>query len=365
MKRAVIDAKEFSVALSKISKVLKKCDIHILEEVCVRIQDGSCTLTATDLETWMTATIPAQGDELSFVFQKTKDIMKACSHFEGALTLELREQPEESKKSHQMLLQCAQRAAEFEVYSAEDYPVLPTLSESRSVQVDGTALYKCVERVRYAALKPSLSAKPSAICVQFCGDQVFALDGCRMSCDTMEGTAFPVPFLARADALAYLKVFGEGAVTVCIDDRRIRFTDGVLSLYVRRYGVDTFHPSTVVPKEYREVVTVKTAELMKELGYLKECSIMAAKPYVRFEGERLSVNAPNGHFATHVELSGRGDLVLGFDLHYMLDALKQFKGEPEVQMKLSGISSPIVIEAEGRGDFALVLPVRLRESMAA
>lgn len=54
MSRAVVDAKEFSHAMSKISKILKKCAIPILEEVCLRIQNGRCTLTATDLETWLT-----------------------------------------------------------------------------------------------------------------------------------------------------------------------------------------------------------------------------------------------------------------------------------------------------------------------
>ena len=49
----------------------------------------------------------------------------------------------------------------------------------------------------------------------------------------------------------------------------------------------------------------------------------------------------------------------------MLEALKQFRKEPEVRIKLSGIYTPIVIEAEGRSDFALVLPVRLREERAA
>ena len=77
------------------------------------------------------------------------------------------------------------------------------------------------------------------------------------------------------------------------------------------------------------------------------------------------MNAPSGHLATHVSMSGRGDLVGGFDLRYMLDALKQFRKEPEVRIKLSGIYTPIVIEAEGRSDFALVLPVRLREERAA
>ena len=77
------------------------------------------------------------------------------------------------------------------------------------------------------------------------------------------------------------------------------------------------------------------------------------------------MNAPSGHLATHVSMSGRGDMVVGVDLRYMLAALKQFRKEPEVHLKLSGIYTPIVIEAEERSDFALVLPVRLREERAA
>lgn len=72
MSRAVVDAKEFSHAMSKISKILKKCAIPILEEVCLRIQNGRCTLTATDLETWLTAELPASGDDMFFVFRKPK-----------------------------------------------------------------------------------------------------------------------------------------------------------------------------------------------------------------------------------------------------------------------------------------------------
>ena len=53
------------------------------------------------------------------------------------------------------------------------------------------------------------------------------------------------------------------------------------------------------------------------------------------------------------------------NLRYMIDALRQFRKEPMVRLKLSGPYTPIVVEAEGRSDFALVLPVRLRDEMAA
>lgn len=143
------------------------------------------------------------------------------------------------------------------------------------------------------------------------------------------------------------------------------FSDETLKLYVRRYGVDTYDPDAAIPKVYREVITVQTDELLRELTYLKECVGSCTFPYVRFAGQELSMNVPSGRFTTRVSMVGRGDLTIGFNLRYMLDALKQFRKEPTVRIKLSGPYTPIVVEAEGRSDFALVLPVRLRDEMAA
>ena len=56
---------------------------------------------------------------------------------------------------------------------------------------------------------------------------------------------------------------------------------------------------------------------------------------------------------------------IGFNLHHMADALRQFKGEPRVRMKFRTPASPILLEADGRSDCALVLPVRLKTPMAA
>ena len=56
----------------------------------------------------------------------------------------------------------------------------------------------------------------------------------------------------------------------------------------------------------------------------------------------------------------------GFNLDYMTDALEQFKKEPSVNMKISaGSLGPIIIEAQGRGDRAMVLPVQMKKAAAA
>ncbi len=64
-------------------------------------------------------------------------------------------------------------------------------------------------------------------------------------------------------------------------------------------------------------------------------------------------------------MEGRGDIVLGFDLSYMLDAVRQFNGTEQITIKLGGRYAPMVIEAEGRSDYAMVLPVRMKERLAA
>ena len=64
-------------------------------------------------------------------------------------------------------------------------------------------------------------------------------------------------------------------------------------------------------------------------------------------------------------MDGRSEMEIGLNLHHMTDALRQFKGESQVRMKLTTSISPILLEAEGRNDYALVLPVQLKHVPAA
>ena len=70
-------------------------------------------------------------------------------------------------------------------------------------------------------------------------------------------------------------------------------------------------------------------------------------------------------YQTSIRLEGSSKIEIGFSLNLMADALRQFKGVPRVRMKLRTPVSPILLEADGRSDCALVLPVRLKAPMAA
>ena len=242
MKKITVDAKAFAEAMNKVSRVLKKSAIPILEEIAVSVKDGCCTLAATDMDTWLAAELPVCGDDLSFVFQRTKDVMKACAHFEGKLALTL---DTEGKKNWKLELHCGQRAATFTAASYEDYPECRTVENDASLRVNAAELFRSVERVRYAVQRADPSTNPKAACIQFRGNRIFSLDGRRMACDTQPDTVFPLPCLLSGDALVHLKAFGDCEVTMQVDERAVCFSSGTIKLYARRYGADTYDPDKI------------------------------------------------------------------------------------------------------------------------
>lgn len=166
MRRIVVDARAFSDAMAKVSRVLKKSPLPILGEICVSVRDGICTLTATDLETWITARLPVQGDDLTFVFNRTKDVMKALAHMDGELVMELTERAENSKEPQKLRLYCAQRLAEYEVSSIKDYPEMVMVEADKVFRANAEHLLESIERVRYHL---SLNADTDQYRCNLCG----------------------------------------------------------------------------------------------------------------------------------------------------------------------------------------------------
>lgn len=361
--RAYVDVKAFSEALKNVSGVLQRSGIPVLEGLLVRFGDGLCTLTGTDMTTWLSVRLPARGDDFSFVLQKPQAAVKACRYFDGELALEPCGNEEKFLK---VTFACGKRAGEFEVFPAKDYPEWPQKKESVSFTANAAGLLERVERVRYAVRAPSgCSDQAQRTCVQFNGNDVFCLDGCRAACDTDTALRFPRPFLTWGKSLAFLKLMGGAEVSAEVDERHIWFsTDGV-TLCCHNEGVDTFALAKVVPPSFREEFLVSPDKFLRELKYMKGFIQSRRTGTVRFYNGKMDLTDTPTRCCTEVEIIGCGELTVGFSLRYMEDAMKQFKGEPLVKMKLSSNSGPIIIEAENRNDFALVLPVRLANKAAA
>lgn len=364
-KKATIDAKAFFEGLDQVSKALQKSSYPALSEVSVSVEDGVCILTATDLDTWLTKQIPAQGDDLAFVFTRTREVAKACRLFDGTLMLELEETGSEKSKEWRLFMRCGTRAAQFDVMDPELYPVYQSFETESSFSVNAAALYARVERVSYAALDATPNAQPSRTSIQFSGPHVFALDGNQLACDTDPAFSFPRSFTASKGAVSHLKLFGKRDVQIEFGKGRIRISDGVLTLDFCIPSMDLYAVDKATPQSYVESFAVSPKDFLRELKYLKGFAAKERRPYVRFRAGELVMPVSSGTYRAVVQCVGENRITFAFDLNRMIDALRQFKDAPSVQIKINSAVSPVLIEAEGRSDLALVCPIRLSEKLMA
>lgn len=364
--RAVVDAKTFFQALDTVSKVLRKSAcIPVLGEALIHFSGGRCVLTGTDLETWLTTDIPARVDDFAFVFHRTANVVKACRCFCGELALELTETGEGRNRKLKLCMSCGSRDGEFHAFFPEDYPEMPELEPEQSFSISAASLMARINQIKYATLKQCANTDVRSTSIQFSGNRIYCLDGMRAAWNTDEAMSVPKPFMLSAAPLEHLKLFGEQDVSVQLGKRYADITDGTLHLITRLVEAVPFDLDSAIPTQFREEVNLCPDEFLAELAYLKNLLPTAQKPYVRFFGGRLLVQADGCRYQTRIQLDGRSEMEIGFNLHHMADALRQFKGEPRVRMKLTTPISPVILEAEGRNDCAMVLPVRLKAQPAA
>ena len=365
--RATVDAKAFVQALDRVSGIIRKSSIPVLNAVLVRFEEGRCTLTATNIETYLSAVMPAQGDDFAFLLDRPRETARAFRQFEGELVLEQTETGEGDRRRITLVLSCGPRAAELHPFLPEDFPRNPEWEPKDSFTANAAKLYARVERVKYAAGLPEKNgARPCWSKVQFSGDRVYAVDGYRMAWDTDPELDVPRPFMAAPDAMEHLKLFGDQTVSVQLGERFAQVTDGVTSLLFHLPEGELLNIDRAITDKFKAQFQVCPAEFLAELKYLKQSLRGKRAHVVRFSGGDLLSGSLGERYATKISVSGCENVEFGFTLDYMAEALEQFKREPSVTMKVGlGSLGPIIMEAEGRHDRALVMPVDLKKAAKA
>lgn len=366
--RAKVDARDFIRALDKVSGLIRKSAIPVLEAVLVRFERDHCTLTSTNLDTYLSMELPAQCDDFAFLLGRPRETARAFRQFEGELVLEQTETGEGIRRQIKLTLSCGARSALLHPFLPEDFPRYPVWEPKDSFDANAARLYGRVEQIRYAVGIPCKKETDRAcrINIQLSGNRVYAVDGYRMAWDIDPELDVPRPFMAAPDALEHLKLFGGQRVSIQMGDRFAKVTDGAMTLLFRLAEGELFKMDSAIPASFETQFQVCPKEFLDELDYLKRALRGKNHHLVRFSGGNLLAESQGEQYATKVRVDGDGNVTFGFNLAFMADALEQFKKEPFVNVKISrGSISPIILEAEGRNDHAMVLPVRLRESAAA
>ena len=353
-----VDAAAFYKAMTALLDIPAKSSISILREIKVEFTADQCVLSATDLDTWMSVTIPADGDSFDFVFRNSANIQKVCRHFDGTLELELQQRGDESF----LTMRSGTKGGEFPVYDTEDCPTWPEFEAKQSYTANAANILKCVKQVKYAV--DLRSTRPEYQGVLFQNKHIWAVEGHRAACCDDGGLSVEKPFTVAVPALEHLKVFGNTDIQIDVNERCVTFRNEWIRLTA--HCVPNATPliyENIVPQSWKEEFCFHRKDFVQALKYLLACVGKADNPYVRFENGLLTLRAKDCLYKAAVSISAESSIIFGFDARFMLDALTQFEKQDLVTMRLTSPLGAILLIAGNSS--AIVLPVRLREEQKA
>lgn len=356
--RSSIDAAAFYKAMTALMEVPSKSSIRVLREIKVTFDANQCVLSATDLNTWMSVTLPASGDSFDFVFRNSANIQKVCRHFDGTLELELQQRGDESF----LTMRSGGKGGEFAVYDTEDCPTWPEFEAKQSYTANAANILKCVKQVKYAV--DLRSTRPEYQGVLFQNKHIWAVEGHRAACCDDGGLSVEKPFTVAVPALEHLKVFANTDIQIDVNERCVTFRNEWIRLTA--YRVPNATPliyENIVPQKWNEEFCFHRKDFVQALKYLLACVGKADKPYVRFDNGALTLRTKECLYKAAVSISAESSIIFGFDARFMLDALTQFEKQELVTMRLTSPLGAISLVAGNSS--AIVLPVRLKEEQKA
>ena len=200
---------------------------------------------------------------------------------------------------------------------------------------------------------------------------VVAVDGYRLALrrEAVEGYGDDCSFIVPGTALSDLeRLCGDSdeRVVLSVGSKHISFTVGNTVILSRRLEGDFLNYKKAIPESFR--VTVKTArtdllEVVERVSLIIDSKNNAPlRLTFRKDAIDFVCTTPLGKAADSCPCEGDGgDLEIGFNDHYLSDALKAAPAD-EINVCLNTGSSPcILVPADGSDNFVyMVLPVRLR-----
>ena len=356
--RSSVNAAAFYKAMTALMEVPSKSSIRVLREIKVAFDANQCVLSATDLNTWMSVTLPASGDSFDFVFRNSANIQKVCRHFDGTLELELQQRGDESF----LTMRSGGKGGEFAVYDTEDCPTWPEFEAKQSYTANAANILKCVKQVKYAV--DLRSTRPEYQGVLFQNKHIWAVEGHRAACCDDGGLSVEKPFTVAVPALEHLKVFGNTDIQIDVNERCVTFRNEWIRLTA--HCVPNATPliyENIVPQSWKEEFCFHRKDFVQALKYLLACIGKTDKPYVRFENGLLTLRSKDCLYKAAVSISAESSIIFGFDARFMLDALTQFEKQDLVTMRLTSPLGAILLVAGNSS--AIVLPIRLKEEQKA
>jgi DNA polymerase-3 subunit beta len=336
--------------------------VQVLTGIHLQAEDGRLTLAATDMEVSLRAAISGEiagdgavvvpGRLLADLVRLLPDASVALAYDEGDGVLEI------TSGSY---------ASKVNVFSAEDFPRLPSLDVTLHT-VDASALLGTIDKVARAASRDESRPVLTGILVRFESDTLTmaATDSYRLSVkETALGESGPeLEAIIPARALQELSRLAAGAetVTLGVHENHVIFGVGEVWLTSRRIDGQFPNYNQLLPETFEVEVTTDRAPLLE---VVRRAAIMAQRNSplrLRFAEGELSISAQTqdvGEARESLEIEYAGEpLEIGFNPEFLRDGLDAVSGDT-VQLRLINPLRPGLIAAADESFWYLIMPIRL------
>ncbi len=257
---------------------------------------------------------------------------------------------------------------------SEDYPELPSMDFGNRITLSQEKLASMISQIGFAISTNESRPVYTGALMEVEGKVLtaVAVDGYRLalrkeeidSCD-VEAMKFIVPGTALSD-VEKICMSPEEPVDITVGIKHVSFSVGETVLISRRLEGEFLNYRKTVPFEFGVQLTAQRADLIRCADRVSLIIDDRSKNPLRctFGDGQLSITCatPLGRAEDSCPVEGNGgDMVIGFNNLYLMDALKAAPAETLGINLISGSAPCVLTPADGNDSFLyMILPVRLR-----
>jgi DNA polymerase III subunit beta len=371
--RLTIERAALLRALGHVQSVVERRNtIPILSNVLLRAEGGQLSLSATDMDLEIVASVAAQGTR--------KGAATAPAHTLYDIVRKLREgaqiEIESAGDKGSMTVRSGRSTFTLACLPPEDYPLMAGGELAHGFTLSATDLKRLIDRTRFAISTEETRYYLNGIFLHAAKSsdlnmlRAVATDGhrlARMEIPLPEGAAgMPGVIVPRKTVTELRKLIDEldQDVAVALSDTKIRFTFGNAVLTSKL--IDGTFPDydRVIPagnEKILEVVCKDFAEAVDRVSTISTEKSRAVKLTIERGTLMLSATSPeNGTATEEIEVRySASPLEIGFNSRYLLDITEQIEGEG-ARFAMNDAASPTVVRDTADGSALYVLmPMRV------
>ncbi|MBR3417295.1 MAG: DNA polymerase III subunit beta [Oscillospiraceae bacterium] len=345
-----------------------KTPMEALAAIRICASGQELSLTGYDLELGIRTQIPAAVEEEGMLLADSRFFSEIIRRMpDGVLVIETDERLK-------ITITGGGTSCQLAGMNAEEYPELPDVEQQQGAVIPQSLLKNMIDQTIYAVSLDETKPIFTGELIEMADDvlNIVALDNYRMALRTepLPGQE-PMKFVVPAKALREIQHLleddenNEHPCAIRLDQHHAIFEIGKYTVYTRLLAGEFINYRRSIPENAKTEVLMNRRELIDSL---ERCGLLISeknKTAVRFqfEEDRVLISCQNvvGSVDDQISCDITGEkLVIGFNNRYLLEAVRAVQGD-RVRLFLTAADRAVkVMEADGDGSVAVIMPVQVR-----